>query len=195
MIKPSHLAPWLRCCCAGLVLACAAIGAASVLHAQTAGPAASNNPAVATNGATLIHGNYCGAGNRPGKPPIDALDLACMNHDACTPTGGIPTCDCNERLRDEAAAVARDPRQAPELQSLAALTAAAATAMICKPVINAVAPPAPAVEPAVAPAPVDQPPAARAPMQIVPSSVAPAPSQAVSVETAPAAEPPTRSLP
>jgi hypothetical protein len=182
MIKPLSIAPWLRCSCAALLMSCTVVATAP-LYAQerTSGArAARSNPAVATDGATLIHGNYCGAGNRPGKPPIDALDLACMNHDACTPASGIPNCDCNARLRDEAAAVAGDPRQAPELQSLAALTSAAAAVMICKPMIDAAVPPVAAPVPvardapaagapvAIAPAPV-----AGAPVSIVPDSVAP----------------------
>lgn len=182
MIKPSHLALWRRYSSAVLLMSCTVVAIAP-LHAQeraAAGVAASNNPAVATDGATLIHGNYCGAGNRPGKSPIDALDLACMNHDACTPAGGIATCDCNERLRDEAAAVARDPRQASELKSLASLTAAAAAVMICNPMINAAAPPAPApatvapVTPASTPVVVAPATVAGTPVLIVPDSVAPA---------------------
>lgn len=193
MIKPSHVALWLRCSSAALLLACAFVVAMTPLHAQepaSAARAASNNPAVATDGATLIHGNYCGAGNRPGTPPIDALDLACMNHDACTPTGGIPTCDCNARLRDEAAAVARDPRQAPELQSLASLTAAAAAMMICKPLISAAAP---ATPPAV-----DQAPVAAAPLSIVPVTVAPvsaAPATVAPLADAPASAAPASRAP
>lgn len=176
MIKPSHFALWRCCSCAALVLACATIVAMTPGHSQeraTAGEAARENPAVATDGATLIHGNYCGAGNRPGTPPIDALDLACMNHDACTPAGDIATCDCNVRLRDEAAAVAQDPRQAQELRSLASLTATAAAMMICKPMINAAAPPA-AVTPApVTPAPVTAAHVRAAPAPIAPGAVAP----------------------
>jgi hypothetical protein len=179
MIKPSHVTLWRRCSCAALLLACAVAAAMAPLHAQDAAPrVGSSNPAVATDGATLIHGNYCGAGNRPGTPPIDALDLACMNHDACTPASGIPNCDCNARLRDEAAAVAQDPRQAPELRSLASLTAAAATVMICKPsMLNAAAPPA-----AVAPAPV-----AGAPVSIVPAAAAPASAEPATEAPAPVA--------
>ncbi len=210
MIKPSPIAPWLRCCSAALLMSCAVLATAS-LHAQeraSGARAAGNNPAVATDGATLIHGNYCGAGNRPGTPPIDALDLACMNHDACTPTSGIPTCDCNERLRDEAAAVARDPRQAPELQSLASLTAAAAAVMLCKPMMNVAVPPAAAPAPVApaAPAPasalaVPPAPVAGAPVSIVPDSVAPvaaAPATDVSeppVPVAPVTDAPARAVP
>ena len=55
-------------------------------------------------GTLLIHGNYCGPGNRSPRPPIDALDLACMHHDICSPPRGeIPTCACNDRLHREGA--------------------------------------------------------------------------------------------
>jgi hypothetical protein len=191
MIKPSHAILWRRCSCAALLLACAVVAAMAPLHAQEAAPrVGSSNPAVATDGATLIHGNYCGAGNRPGTPPIDALDLACMNHDACTPASGIATCDCNARLRDEAAAVAQDPRQAPELRSLASLTAAAAAVMICKPsILNAAAPPA-----AVTPAPVAPAPVAAAPVSIVPAAVV-APGPATDVTVTPLSEAPASKSP
>jgi hypothetical protein len=196
MIEPSHVALRLRCSCAAFLLACAAIVVAAPAHAQEPASGvvaarehpASENPATqdpTSNGMTLIHGNYCGVGSRPGAP-IDALDVACMHHDACTPTGGIPTCDCNARLRDEAAAVAQDPRQALELQSLASLTAAAAAVMICKPMTSAAAPPAPATS-----TPVNQAPVAAEPVSIVPVTVAPVSAAPVST----AAESKAPSLP
>lgn len=196
MIMSLRIAAWLRFVCVASIFTCGlawvAAGLSTSVQAQeraSRGRAASSNPAVATDGATLIHGNYCGAGNRPGKPPIDALDLACMNHDACSPTGGVPTCECNARLRDEAAAVAQDPRQAPELRSLATLTSAAATVMICNPtrtdvatppVVAAPVPPRPAAIPApdsAAVAPPAAPPSA--PVAAAPSPPASLPSVAV----------------
>jgi hypothetical protein len=90
--------------------------------------AAADTPQAVKHGELVFHGNYCGIGNRAGADPIDALDVACMHHDACTPSGKVQSCACNERLVEEATAVARDPAQSPELQSLATLTAAAATA-------------------------------------------------------------------
>ena len=90
--------------------------------------AAVDTPDAIKRGELVFHGNYCGLGNRAGAEPIDALDLACMHHDACTPTGKVQSCPCNARLAEEASAVARDPTQTAELQSLAVLTAAAATA-------------------------------------------------------------------
>ncbi|URD35017.1 hypothetical protein M6G65_21010 [Methylobacterium tardum] len=63
-------------------------------------------PSASGRGAILIYGNYCGPGNRgPGYAPIDALDLACAHHDACStdPASGILTsCACNRRLEVEA---------------------------------------------------------------------------------------------
>ncbi|MCJ2124949.1 hypothetical protein MKL11_20795 [Methylobacterium sp. J-077] len=74
----------------------------------------------------LIYGNYCGPGNNAPKPPIDALDAACARHDSCTPTGAMPTPTCNARLEQEAAAIARDPRQPPDLRMMADFVAAGA---------------------------------------------------------------------
>lgn len=197
MTKPSLIALRLRYACAALLMAVMGGIAAAPGHAQDvvreapADPVAVTPPArvviptprdpknldPTTNGLTLIHGNYCGVGSRPGGP-IDALDVACMHHDACTPTGRLPTCDCNARLRDEAAAVARDPRQPTELQSMASMVAAAATVMLCKPLTStASAPPAPAPPAAV--------PVVPAPVSIVPENVAPAPEEASPGASAP----------
>jgi tRNA(fMet)-specific endonuclease VapC len=81
----------------------------------------------------LFHGNYCGVGSRAGTAPVDALDAACKRHDACTPSGGIPSCACNARLQVESTAIAQDAHQPPELQFLASMTAAGAGLMICAP--------------------------------------------------------------
>ena len=85
-------------------------------------------------GALLFHGNYCGPGNRgPSMPPTDALDRACMHHDACTPGSELPRCACNARLRYEASLVAADPRQPPDLQALAGALETGANFLPCKP--------------------------------------------------------------
>ncbi|GJD33016.1 hypothetical protein PMNALOAF_4297 [Methylobacterium adhaesivum] len=83
-------------------------------------PAAAQ-PAAGLNRPLLVHGNYCGPGNNAPLPPIDALDAACARHDACTPTGGLPSKACNLRLEREASAIARDPRQSPDLRAMAGL--------------------------------------------------------------------------
>ncbi len=83
-------------------------------------------------GPLLIHGNYCGIGNRPGSVPIDALDTACMHHDACTTDGKLPSCACDDRLRLESTAIANDPGETPDLRALAAATAASMSVLVCK---------------------------------------------------------------
>jgi hypothetical protein len=181
MIKPLRVAVWLRRSCVALVLCSGAIAAAPTLAQETAAGVAAGSPKQPsdsrfnldprTNGANLVHGNYCGLGNRPGKSPIDALDVACMHHDACTPDSGIPDCDCNIRLLEEATAVARDPRQPAELQVMAQMIASAARVMVCKPIINrAAAPPVPARPRNVPPADI---PTANLPPANVPAAGAP----------------------
>ncbi len=83
-------------------------------------------------GPLLIHGNYCGVGNRPGAPPVDLLDEACMRHDACTKTGKLPSCACDNRLHDDAFAIAQDPRTPTSVQVLATTVAASMVVLICK---------------------------------------------------------------
>jgi hypothetical protein len=83
-------------------------------------------------GPLLIHGNYCGIGNRPGKEPVDALDAACMRHDACTNEHSLPSCACDNRLRNEAMAIAEDPATTPEIKALATTMAASMVVLICK---------------------------------------------------------------
>jgi hypothetical protein len=147
-----------------IVLFCAAgFGAIASVRADERAErdaAAIDTPEALKNGELVFHGNYCGVGNRAGAAPTDALDVACMHHDACTPTGKIQICACNARLAEEAGAVARDPLQTAELRSLALLTATAATAgmALCIPstltVKNTVgvAPPPPAPAAAIEPA-------------------------------------------
>ena len=84
------------------------------------------------DGPLLIHGNYCGIGNRPNTPPTDALDEACMHHDACTTEGKLPNCACNNRLKSEAMRIARDPATPAKIQVLAATMAASMSILICK---------------------------------------------------------------
>ena len=82
--------------------------------------------------AFLIHGNYCGIGSRPKTAPVDALDTACMHHDACTPPVGLAQCGCTARLRYEAEAVAHNLAQPPDIQLLASATAAVAALSPCQ---------------------------------------------------------------
>ncbi len=84
----------------------------------------------------LIYGNYCGPGNRgPAYRPIDALDTACMHHDACWPEDAamLPACSCNERLHIEAGRVARDPHAPEKTRETAKFISDFATAIPCEP--------------------------------------------------------------
>jgi tRNA(fMet)-specific endonuclease VapC len=91
------------------------------------GPAAPALSQSLPRGGMLLHGNYCGPGNRAPLPPIDALDAACARHDACTPRGGLASAACNARLQREAEAVANDPRQPSDLRGTAGIVALGAT--------------------------------------------------------------------
>ena len=91
---------------------------------------------VLPKGALVFHGNYCGPGSRgAGRPPIDALDRACMHHDACSPPvgQGLPSCACNDELEREASLVAHSPRIREDLRSAAEFVAIGAKALACEP--------------------------------------------------------------
>ena len=121
-------------CSTAVLLFAASIALFAAAHASELDDrkaAAIDTPEAVSHGELVFHGNYCGFGNRAGAKPVDALDKACMHHDACTPSGKIPTFACNARLVEEASAVARDPAQPAELQSLASLTSAAAGLALC----------------------------------------------------------------
>ena len=45
----------------------------------------------------LVHGRYCGLGNKAG-PPVDALDAACRAHDRCWAKRGQFACSCDRQL-------------------------------------------------------------------------------------------------
>jgi hypothetical protein len=84
-------------------------------------------------GKELFHGNYCGAGQRgEGLPPTDALDAACMHHDACYDTAGYRSCACDQTLKREAAAAAEQPRVSLEVRRRALSVVEAAGLMECK---------------------------------------------------------------
>lgn len=108
----------------------------AVTMAQSGGtqvkPSVSADRSQTDPGASLIHGNYCGPGERPGTRPIDALDAACKRHDACMPSKGLPSCSCMATLEREAGAIARNPSQPPDIQLLASATAAGAALSPCK---------------------------------------------------------------
>lgn len=83
-------------------------------------------------GRELFHGNYCGAGQRgENLPPIDALDAACMRHDACYDAAGHRSCACDRTLKREAANVSERPDVALEVRRRALLVVEAAEGMGC----------------------------------------------------------------
>lgn len=84
-------------------------------------------PAVMGGPKMLVYGNYCGLGNNAPLAPIDALDAACARHDACTPDTDLPTKACNVRLEREAQAIANDPRQPPDVRTMAGFVASFAS--------------------------------------------------------------------
>lgn len=117
-----------------------------VLLAGLTAPAFTGPAAAVEGSPVLLHGNYCGPGNRAPAAPVDALDAACARHDACTPDGALAPRACNLRLQVDAERVADDPRQPEDLRMMAGLVASGAAMM----------PSAPAAKPpTAAPAAVD----------------------------------------
>ena len=85
------------------------------------------------HGQLVYHGNYCGPGNKGVHPaPVDALDEACMRHDACVKNFKIPSCGCNAHLTQEAAVVAADASAPMEEREAADFTARGAQALPCQ---------------------------------------------------------------
>ena len=91
-----------------------------------AGPALAQS---ASPPSPMLHGNYCGPGNNAPLAPVDALDAACARHDACTPNGALASKACNLRLQQEAALIARDPRQPEDVKTMAGFVSAGAAMM------------------------------------------------------------------
>lgn len=87
----------------------------------------------AITGRQLYHGNYCGYGNRgEGLPPTDALDAACMRHDACYDRAGHRSCGCDRILEREAAVIANSTRYSRRLRERAGIVVQAGNVMECK---------------------------------------------------------------
>lgn len=117
---------------AGAVIPALAQDVTQVAASTLAAPA---EPLPGTGGEFVFHGNYCGPGSRgPGLPPVDALDAACMRHDACSPPlgTGLPSCGCNARLSSEASLVARSPRTPDDVRVAAAFVSEGAKVLACR---------------------------------------------------------------
>ncbi|MGU3282499.1 phospholipase A2 family protein [Methylobacterium mesophilicum] len=84
-------------------------------------------------GKELFHGNYCGKGQRgEGLPPTDALDAACMRHDACYDNAGHHSCACDATLKREASVVADATNASLEVRRRALSVVEATAAMDCR---------------------------------------------------------------
>lgn len=105
-------------------LACAALGVALLSACANPFIPPAGSP---TAGRTIerqnkpspyVVGNYCGYGTRKGdlsERPMNRLDAACLEHDACF-IERRNRCACNDALVRAADAIARDPRTAPEVR-------------------------------------------------------------------------------
>ena len=109
----------------------ASLSTSSALFAQDALPKPNLGPVM--HGQLVYHGNYCGPGNKGTHPaPVDALDEACMRHDACVKDLEIPSCGCNARLTEAATAVMADPQASAEEREAADFTARGAQVLPCQ---------------------------------------------------------------
>lgn len=71
----------------------------------------------------LVVGNYCGYGTRKGDlsaKPLDRLDAACLEHDACF-IEGRDRCSCNAELVKAAKAIIADPQTHSRLRARATI--------------------------------------------------------------------------
>ncbi|WP_262296415.1 phospholipase A2 family protein [Microvirga sesbaniae] len=94
---------------------------AHALSATGATPAASS----------MVHGNWCGAGDANRAAPIDALDPACRAHDLCYEQVGRSACPCDRALVRATAALVRS-RTVPEtIRSKAATVNSLFSAAAC----------------------------------------------------------------
>lgn len=110
-----------------LILA-AALGACLIAGTGRSFADGSNDPSL------IIYGNFCGPGQNGANPsPIDALDTACMHHDACVPDEGLPSCSCHARLHQEAHQVAMTPRVSDYTRNMALFIESMADMMVCRP--------------------------------------------------------------
>lgn len=113
-------APWRGAMLAGLAFATLT----SCANPWIPGPGATfaHSPVQRENKPShLVVGNYCGYGTRQGDlsaRPLDRLDAACLEHDACF-IAGRDHCSCNNELVTAAKAIIADPRTGSALRARA----------------------------------------------------------------------------
>lgn len=104
------------------ILALAGLAACANPFVPSADRAAATHPIQRENRPSLlVSGNYCGYGTRYGDlsaKPLDRLDAACLEHDACF-IEGRDRCDCNEALVEAARTIIADPTTRPGLRARA----------------------------------------------------------------------------
>lgn len=69
----------------------------------------------------LVDGNYCGVGSRTGDlsvAPIDPLDAACLEHDACY-IAGRSQLVCNREMIERLEVIVADPSAGPKTRAKA----------------------------------------------------------------------------
>jgi hypothetical protein len=92
-------------------------------------PEAGISPAVAyrePKPSTLVTGNYCGVGTRTGDlsaKPVDRLDAACLDHDACY-IEGRSQLDCNREMIARLKIIIADPAAGAKMRASARRMAA-----------------------------------------------------------------------
>jgi hypothetical protein len=82
----------------------------------------------------LVYGNYCGFGTRFGTLntfPVDNLDAACREHDACY-IAGKDRCFCDGTLATAAAEIYRDPETRKKTRAAARLVLETFSTPFCK---------------------------------------------------------------
>jgi hypothetical protein len=82
----------------------------------------------------LVYGNYCGFGTRYGTLstfPVDNLDAACREHDACY-IAGKDRCFCDRTLATAAAEISSDPEMRKKTRAAARLVLETFSTPFCK---------------------------------------------------------------
>ena len=76
--------------------------------------------------STLVTGNYCGVGSRSGDlslKPVNRLDAACLEHDACY-IAGRSQLDCNREMIARLNVIIADPASTAKIRTRARSMAA-----------------------------------------------------------------------
>jgi hypothetical protein len=106
------------------ILFVVATGLAACANPYVREPELGNSTAVAfrkPKPSNLVSGNYCGVGSRTGDlsaAPVDKLDAACLEHDACY-IAGRSQIDCNREMIARLNIIIADPASTPKMRASA----------------------------------------------------------------------------